>query len=65
MVQKLKKDFVNSKNFIRVRNTPVAKKNPFSYIENKILKIVWHGLTIIPENKRGVHILLQAILFHH
>lgn len=61
MKNKLIKEFIFNSNFYRVRNAPM--RNKFIYLKegHPVLKLVWHGLNIIPENIRGVHILLSAV----
>lgn len=61
MKTRLEKDFLVDANFYRVRNVPIKSDNVFEGRENTVLKLVWHGLNIVPENIRGVHILLNAV----
>jgi len=39
----------------------MKKERKVSLEEVETLRIVWHGLTVIPKNTRGVHILLEAV----
>ncbi|MEI2709142.1 MAG: glycosyltransferase [Chitinophagaceae bacterium] len=61
MKERLINDFATNANFFRVRNVPVKTNYYFKEKQDTTLKLVWHGYVIIPENIRGVHILLQAI----
>lgn len=61
MVKKLKADFGENPVYFRVRNLPSKAKIEFLQNNETTLKLVWHGLNIVPENIRGVHILLQAV----
>ena len=61
MLQRLKKEFQGPGFFFRVRNTPVKKSLQFEQNDQHVLKIIWHGLSLIPKNIRGVHILLEAV----
>ena len=61
MKDKLIKDFGVKANFYRVRNVPIKANYFFQNNEQSTLKLVWHGLNIVPENIRGVHILLEAV----
>jgi glycosyltransferase involved in cell wall biosynthesis len=61
MKERLVKDFVTNANFYRVRNVPVKTNYFFKEENSATLKLVWHGLNIVPENIRGVQILLGAI----
>jgi glycosyltransferase involved in cell wall biosynthesis len=61
MMQRLKQEFSGPGLFFRVRNTPAKK---FLRNEGKIgtsLKMIWHGMSIIPKNIRGIHIILEAV----
>ncbi len=61
MLKRLRNDFGNGPRYFRVRNLPAKTAIEFSKANNESLKLVWHGLNVIPENNRGVHILLKAI----
>ncbi len=61
MLQRLKQEFSGPGFFFRVRNTPVKKSLHFEKREGPALRIIWHGLSLIPKNIRGVHIILEAV----
>lgn len=61
MLEKLKLDYEGPKAFIRVRNLPLLSKVKYQDSVVGKMKLVWHGLTIVPENARGIHIILQAL----
>lgn len=61
MKERLIKDFSINAHFYRVRNVPTKSIYNFITTENSTLKLIWHGLNIVPENIRGVHILLNAV----
>ncbi len=63
MLLRLKQDFSGPGVFLRVRNTPVKKTIQAEQVENPVLKMIWHGLSLIPKNIRGVHILLEAVSY--
>ncbi len=46
---------------IRVRNLPYDRNNHFSVKTNEPIKLIWHGMRIVFENRRGLHILLKAV----
>jgi len=46
---------------IRVRNLPKNKNNKFVDTRDEKIRLVWHGMRIIFENERGIHILLKAL----
>ena len=62
MKERLQKDFVSNALYYRVRNVPVKNCLNITKTQTATLKLAWHGLNIVPENIRGVHIILQAIL---
>ncbi len=61
MRERLQKDFVVNAYYSRVRNVPVNNGLNITKTQTATLKLAWHGLNIVPENIRGVHIILQAI----
>ena len=61
--EKLEGEFSLSDKVFLLRNSPNLKKINYNKSHSKTLKIVWHGLTIVPENTRGLHIILKAISF--
>ncbi|MBL7703056.1 MAG: glycosyltransferase [Ferruginibacter sp.] len=61
MVKKLEEDFGSAPSYFRVRNLPLKSDIAFRENSDSTLKLIWHGLNIVPENVRGVHILLQAV----
>lgn len=61
MKERLQKDFVSNALYYRVRNVPVKNCLNITKTQTATLKLAWHGLNIVPENIRGVHIILQAI----
>ena len=61
MLNRLRREFLGPRTFFRVRNVPMKKERKVSQQEEETLRIVWHGLTVIPKNTRGVHILLEAV----
>jgi glycosyltransferase involved in cell wall biosynthesis len=61
MRERLQKEFVLNAHYHRVRNVPVKNDLNITKTQTATLKLVWHGLNIIPENIRGFHIILQAI----
>jgi len=61
MRERLVKDFEVHAHYYRVRNVPVNNGLNITKTQTATLKLVWHGLNIVPENIRGVHIILQAI----
>jgi glycosyltransferase involved in cell wall biosynthesis len=63
MLQRLQQEFSGPVFFFRVRNTPLKKPLHFERRENPTLKMIWHGLSLIPRNIRGVHILLEAVSY--
>jgi glycosyltransferase involved in cell wall biosynthesis len=63
MLDRLRQEFPGPNCFIRVRNAPIKKMVQIKDQESKSLKIIWHGMTIIPRNIRGVHILLEAVAY--
>ncbi|MGN6415921.1 MAG: glycosyltransferase [Pseudobacter sp.] len=64
MREKLKEDFrKDDRDVIRVRNTPSKHNVDGTAQEDKTLRIVWHGLTIVPENIRGLQTVVKAISF--
>lgn len=56
-------NFVNPS--YRVRNVPTSQQSNLQYnaspVVGKELKIVWHGMGVFLENRRGLHIVLEAI----
>lgn len=61
MKNKLKKEFGVNANFYRVRNVPIKANYISQSSDELVLKLVWHGLNIVPENIRGVQILIAAV----
>lgn len=62
MLERLKNDFGGNYIFLRVRNLPLETAVNYPVDSNSdSLKMIWHGLTIVPENTRGIHIILHAI----
>lgn len=62
MLERLKNDVGGNYVFFRVRNLPLKTTVNYPVDNNSdTLKIIWHGLTIVPENTRGIHIILHAI----
>lgn len=61
MLNKLQPEIKGPEIFLRVRNTPVRKKiAALNGIAGKF-RMIWHGLTIVPQNVRGIHIILNAV----
>lgn len=61
MTDRLIKDFAINAHFFRVRNLPLKNSIQIQKKENTTLQLVWHGLNIVPENIRGVQVLLHAV----
>ena len=64
MVEALRKKYNLQKGTFRVRNVPLRSEIP-NITESDTttpLKLVWHGKSINVNNKRGVHILIKAVL---
>lgn len=71
MLDQLKKDYQLNIPSFRVRNVPACHKVETSDVivntnfqeerRTNSLKLVWHGMGIFFNNRRGVHILLEAI----
>jgi glycosyltransferase involved in cell wall biosynthesis len=65
MKERLLKDYELSIPAFRLRNVPQkAQKVPLQEIlevRKEPLKLVWHGMAIYFNNRRGVHILVQAV----
>ena len=63
MLQRLQQEFSGPRFFFRVRNTPLKKSLHLERRENRTLKMIWHGLSLVPKNIRGVHIILEAVSY--
>jgi glycosyltransferase involved in cell wall biosynthesis len=61
--EKLEGEYSLIDNVYLLRNAPFLKSIKYNTKHSEILKIVWHGLTIVPENTRGLHIILKAISY--
>lgn len=61
MLDKLQQEIKGPKIFLRVRNTPTRKKIAVLSGNPGKFRMIWHGLTIVPQNVRGIHILLHAV----
>ncbi len=65
MRQRLIADYAFKGPSFRVRNIPTVAQSsliyPASNSENGPLKLVWHGMGIFLNNRRGLHILLEAV----
>lgn len=69
MLEQLKKDYQLRIPTFRVRNVPPIKTAALDVkdnyhlnsADNNPLRLVWHGMGVYFNNRRGVHILLQAI----
>lgn len=63
MRQRLIHDYQLSLPSFRVRNVPYQRLMPqtMSKEAGETLKIVWHGMTIVYGNRRGLHVLVAAI----
>lgn len=61
MLERIKSEFSGDGHFLRVRNVPLQRKYLVERNDHECLRIVWHGLDIVPNNIRGVHILLEAV----
>lgn len=67
MRQRLLNDYTFEKPSFRVRNVPTIAQSSLVYPELNTdispLKLVWHGMGIFLNNRRGLHILLEAVAF--
>lgn len=65
MRQRLLSDYTFEKPSFRVRNVPTKAQSSLEFPELSLhispLKLVWHGMGIFLDNRRGLHILLEAI----
>lgn len=65
MRQRLLSDYTFEKPSFRVRNIPTKAQSSLEFPELSLhispLKLVWHGMGIFLDNRRGLHILLEAI----
>jgi glycosyltransferase involved in cell wall biosynthesis len=63
MRQRLLADYGLTIPSFRVRNVPYQRLIPqyMSKEAGEVLKIVWHGMTIVYGNRRGLHVLVAAI----
>ena len=63
MLKKIISDYDLKIPAIRVRNLPVKNTLSKSVNQNSagILKLVWHGMSIIPHNQRGISTILKAV----
>lgn len=65
MRQRLIADYEFTNPSYRVRNVPTKLQSNLQFtsepVADKVLKIVWHGMGIFLNNRRGLHIILEAI----
>ncbi len=66
MQKRLQDDYQFKQPSFRVRNVPTLAQADFEYtLPNNSsineLKVVWHGMGIFLENRRGLHIILMAV----
>lgn len=65
MRKRLIADYAFTKPSFRVRNIPTRAQSSLIYpeltAETSPLKLVWHGMGIFLNNRRGLHILLEAV----